>query len=231
MAQEYHNHVDLLGNREQRQAFLADALRLSPEWAWDWVEVDFNQEARRGGDSGKSRLDFYTRNFPHGLDVLMERHPEVVLDGHFFDISMPVIHHRKLQSNLVLMESDEKVEWEREGEESRNEVEVVVVMVEGGLVQGVQCPEGVQVRVRDYDVEEGCAADTRLADEDGREYVEHIYGDVGPADEPKPGPPTLGTEGGAGPADDPTSGSMRRGSSTPERPDPMPLKPEGVDDE
>jgi hypothetical protein len=91
---------------------VADALRLSPRWRWDWVEVDLNQEARRGGDSGKSRLDFYTRGFPDGLDVLMRQHPEVVLDGHFCDISMPLMRHRKLQNNLVLAESDEEVEWE-----------------------------------------------------------------------------------------------------------------------
>ena len=76
MAQEFSNTLDLLGAPKERQAFLADALKLSPQWGWDWAEIIVNDQARSGGESGKSRIHFYTRNFPHGLDP-----PHVDVDG------------------------------------------------------------------------------------------------------------------------------------------------------
>ena len=57
---------------------------------------------------------------------------------------------------------------------------VVIVTVEGGVVQHVEVPEGVRVVVRDYDAE-GCDADVLSADEDGDECVEAIW--VAPARE------------------------------------------------
>ncbi len=52
---------------------------------------------------------------------------------------------------------------------------VVVVTVEGGVVQHVECPAGVKVVVRDYDAE-GVDADLLSADDDGNEYVESVWG-------------------------------------------------------
>ena len=51
---------------------------------------------------------------------------------------------------------------------------VVVVTVEGGVVQHVECPDGVKVVVRDYDTE-GCDTDLVSVDEDGNEYVEAVW--------------------------------------------------------
>ena len=45
---------------------------------------------------------------------------------------------------------------------------VVVVFAEGGVVQHVQCPEGVKVVVRDYDAE-GVDTDLLSVDGDGDE--------------------------------------------------------------
>ncbi len=53
--------------------------------------------------------------------------------------------------------------------------QVVVVTVEGGVVQYVECPEGVRVVVRDYDTE-GVEADLLSRDEDGNECVEAVWG-------------------------------------------------------
>lgn len=52
---------------------------------------------------------------------------------------------------------------------------VVIVTVEGGVVQHVECPEGVKVVIRDYDCE-GCDADLVSEDEDGNEYVKSVWG-------------------------------------------------------
>jgi hypothetical protein len=52
---------------------------------------------------------------------------------------------------------------------------VVIVTVEGGVVQHVETPEGVKVVVRDYDTE-GCDAARLSVDEDGNEYVEAVWG-------------------------------------------------------
>jgi hypothetical protein len=51
---------------------------------------------------------------------------------------------------------------------------VVIVTVEGGVVQHVECPQGIQVVIRDYDAE-GCDADLLSVDEDGNEYVEAVW--------------------------------------------------------
>lgn len=52
---------------------------------------------------------------------------------------------------------------------------LVVVTVEGGVVQHVETPEGVKVVVRDYDAE-GCDPDTLSVDEDGNEFIESVWG-------------------------------------------------------
>ncbi len=52
---------------------------------------------------------------------------------------------------------------------------LVIVTVEGGVVQHVECPDGVKVVVRDYDAE-GSDADLLSVDEDGNEYVEAVWG-------------------------------------------------------
>jgi len=112
MGQEYHNYLTVTGSPEQRQKFLADAFRLSRQWYWRIVNVDFNDQASGGGDSGKSLLNFYSRNFPRGLDELMKLHPEVMLEGGFLDISGGEGHHMKLQNNEVWDESKSTLEWE-----------------------------------------------------------------------------------------------------------------------
>ena len=52
---------------------------------------------------------------------------------------------------------------------------LVVVTVEGGVVQHVECPDGVKVIVRDYDCE-GADADLVDVDEDGNEFAESVWG-------------------------------------------------------
>jgi hypothetical protein len=52
---------------------------------------------------------------------------------------------------------------------------VVIVTVEGGVVQHVECPEGVKVVVRDHDCE-GADADLVSVDEVGNEFVESVWG-------------------------------------------------------
>ncbi|HET6574108.1 MAG TPA: hypothetical protein VFG68_10930 [Fimbriiglobus sp.] len=51
---------------------------------------------------------------------------------------------------------------------------VVIVTVEGGVVQHVECPAGVKVVVKDYDAE-GVEADLLSADDHGGEYVESVW--------------------------------------------------------
>jgi hypothetical protein len=49
----------------------------------------------------------------------------------------------------------------------------VTVSIEGGVVQHIDCPLGVQVIVRDYDVD---GSETDLAEDDtGDEYIETIW--------------------------------------------------------
>jgi hypothetical protein len=106
MSQEYHNYINLDGDIEQRQAFIADAVKLSRAWGWDWVKIIFDDDAvHKGGDSGKSRLDFYTRNFPNGLADLMKLHPETTLDCHLLDLSAEAMFKMLLKDNMILDES------------------------------------------------------------------------------------------------------------------------------
>lgn len=53
-------------------------------------------------------------------------------------------------------------------------MKVVRVTVEGGVVQHVEVPEGVQVIVRDYDVE-GTDADELEQDENGDQFIESFW--------------------------------------------------------
>ncbi len=56
---------------------------------------------------------------------------------------------------------------------------VVIVTVEGGVVQHVEVPNGVRVIVRDYDTE-GCDDDLVQQDENGDECFESVWcGDSG----------------------------------------------------
>jgi hypothetical protein len=49
----------------------------------------------------------------------------------------------------------------------------VTIRIEGGVVQEVDCPSGVHVVVRDYDVD---GSETDLAeDESGDEFIETIW--------------------------------------------------------
>lgn len=53
-------------------------------------------------------------------------------------------------------------------------MKIVRVTVEGGVVQNVEVPEGVQVIVKDYDVD-GSDEDQLERDEDGDSFVESIW--------------------------------------------------------
>lgn len=53
-------------------------------------------------------------------------------------------------------------------------MKIVRVTVEGGVVQHVEVPEGVQVIVRDYDVD-GTDADELEQDENGDHFIESIW--------------------------------------------------------
>jgi len=55
----------------------------------------------------------------------------------------------------------------------RTTKKTVHVTVEGGVIQDVECPSGVQVVVRDYDVD---GAETDLAEDDsGDEFIESVW--------------------------------------------------------
>ena len=50
---------------------------------------------------------------------------------------------------------------------------IVHVTVEGGVIQDVECPSGIQVLIRDYDVD---GSETNLAeDETGDEFIESVW--------------------------------------------------------
>ena len=49
----------------------------------------------------------------------------------------------------------------------------VTISIEGGAIQGVECPSGVQVVVHDYDVD-GSEPDL-TEDETGDEYLESLW--------------------------------------------------------
>ncbi len=53
-------------------------------------------------------------------------------------------------------------------------MKIVRVTVESGVVQHVEVPEGVQVIVRDYDVD-GTEADQLRQDENGDQFIESIW--------------------------------------------------------
>lgn len=49
----------------------------------------------------------------------------------------------------------------------------VTITVEGGVVQHVECPDGVRAVVKDYDID---GTETNLAkDENGDKYVEGVW--------------------------------------------------------
>lgn len=112
MAQEFHNFVDVIGSEDRRLAFLADAIRMAPVWGWDWVACKINKAASHGGDSGKSKADFYSRGFPQGLQELMRLHPTIILEGEFLDISGDRLYRMRLQNNFIVTQSEEPLKWE-----------------------------------------------------------------------------------------------------------------------
>jgi len=50
----------------------------------------------------------------------------------------------------------------------------VVVTVEGGVVQHIECPDGVRAVVKDYDTD-GCDETDLSKDENGDQFVESIW--------------------------------------------------------
>ena len=55
-----------------------------------------------------------------------------------------------------------------------NDIKTVKIVVEGGVVQKVDCPKGVQVIVHDYDVD-GVPEDELTQDDQGDECIETIW--------------------------------------------------------
>jgi hypothetical protein len=56
---------------------------------------------------------------------------------------------------------------------TRTMKKIVRIAVEGGVIQDVECPSGVQVLVRDYDVD---GSETDLAEDDsGDEFIESVW--------------------------------------------------------
>ena len=54
-----------------------------------------------------------------------------------------------------------------------NMKKTVIVRIEGGVIQDVECPSGVQVVIHDYDID---GSETDLAeDETGDEYIESVW--------------------------------------------------------
>jgi hypothetical protein len=54
-----------------------------------------------------------------------------------------------------------------------NMQKTVIVRIEGGVIQDVECPSGVQVVIHDYDID---GSETDLAeDETGDEYIESVW--------------------------------------------------------
>jgi hypothetical protein len=53
-------------------------------------------------------------------------------------------------------------------------MKVVTIVVEGGVIQRVVCPNGVRVIVKDYDTD-GTEEDNLQQDEKGEEYIEGIW--------------------------------------------------------
>jgi len=52
--------------------------------------------------------------------------------------------------------------------------EIVHITVEGGVIQHVECPEGVQVIVHDYDID-GVDEEGLQRDQNGDLYIESIW--------------------------------------------------------
>ncbi len=51
---------------------------------------------------------------------------------------------------------------------------IVRITVEGGVIQHVECPQGVKAIVRDYDADD--VEDAKLSeDDDGNKYIETIW--------------------------------------------------------
>lgn len=53
-------------------------------------------------------------------------------------------------------------------------MKTVRITVEGGVIQYVDCPRGVRVVVRDYDVD-GAEEENLQQDENGDDYVEGVW--------------------------------------------------------
>jgi hypothetical protein len=113
MSQEYHNYVVIDGDVNSRREFILDAVRLSTAWGWDWVKIDLDYngterpKVHQCGDSGKSKLDFYSRNFPKGFSELMELHPGTTLTCNCVDLSAEVAHHLVIKDNEVFKDEEE----------------------------------------------------------------------------------------------------------------------------
>jgi len=56
----------------------------------------------------------------------------------------------------------------------RTTKKIVAITVEGGVVQDVDCPDGVRAIVKDYDTE-GCDEADLSTDDNGDEYLEAIW--------------------------------------------------------
>lgn len=69
---------------------------------------------------------------------------------------------------------DRLSEYYEQFKESLACTRLVVAIVEGGVVQGVSAPDGINVEVHDYDVE-GCDPERLSTDSDGKEFLRGKY--------------------------------------------------------
>ena len=104
MSEDFHNRISVKGSPEQRRKLLAEVFT-NPPANWDWVGVEINSVAYCSADSGESQMDFYSLGFPVGLDILMEKFPEIVLDCKLLNMGSPQMRILKLKGNEILEES------------------------------------------------------------------------------------------------------------------------------
>jgi len=99
---------------------------------------------------------------------IFEGDPEQFADCFFTNVSEANIRHWA-ENDL----GGATVKIERDGEEM--DLAEVIVTVVGGVVQHVEVPKGVCVKIRDYDVDEEDLVHILTRDEDGDAYSEGIW--------------------------------------------------------
>ena len=86
----------------------------------------------------------------------------------------PVRYDEDDIEDLAIVSTDDSPRQETRSKANRPIVEVVVI-VERGLVQHVDAPEGVRVVVKDYDIAPGAERESIQTDPDGGRYTERTW--------------------------------------------------------